>query len=219
MKKRSPNRMALMVATLAIASAAAAQAADNWSSGDGAQVWRNGTNELCWRDTHWTPATAHPDCDGAIRPSPPVAVVQAPAAEPAPVPTPAPAPAPVAPAPAAVAAVTLQAAALFDFDKAVLKPAGKASLDALVADLSKVNVETVIAVGHTDATGSDSYNQRLSIRRVEAVKAYLVSKGVPADRIKTEGKGESQPVASNQTREGRAQNRRVDIEVVGTSKP
>jgi len=119
----------------------------------------------------------------------------------------------------AVAAVTLQAAALFDFDKAVLKPAGKASLDALVADLSKVNVETVIAVGHTDATGSDSYNQRLSIRRVEAVKAYLVSKGVPADRIKTEGKGESQPVASNQTREGRAQNRRVDIEVVGTSKP
>ena len=69
MKKRSPNRMALMVATLAIASAAAAQAADNWSSGDGAQVWRNGTNELCWRDTHWTPATAHPDCDGAIRPS------------------------------------------------------------------------------------------------------------------------------------------------------
>ena len=97
--------------------------------------------------------------------------------------------------------------------------AGKAALDGLVADLSKVDVETLIAVGHTDATGSDRYNQGLSIRRVEAVKAYLVSKGVPADRIKTEGKGEADPVASNQTREGRAQNRRVEIEVVGTRKP
>jgi len=115
--------------------------------------------------------------------------------------------------------MTLQAATLFDFDKAVLKPAGKTALDGLVADLSKLNVETVIAVGHTDATGSDAYNQRLSERRVQAVKAYLVSQGVPADRIKTEGKGEAQPTASNTTREGRAQNRRVEIEVVGTRKP
>ena len=78
---------------------------------------------------------------------------------------------------------------------------------------------TLIAVGHTDAIGTDGYNQSLSIRRVEAVKAYLVSKGVPAGQIRTEGKGESQPVASNQTRDGRAQNRRVEIEVVGTQKP
>lgn len=124
------------------------------------------------------------------------------------------APAPVVGAPA-VPAMTLQALALFDFDKAVLMPAGKAALDGLVADLSRVDVEAIIAVGHTDATGSDSY-KGLSIRRVEAVKAHLVSKGVPADRIKTEGKGEALPVASNQTREGRAQSRRVEVEVVGT---
>ena len=112
----------------------------------------------------------------------------------------------------------MQAETLFDFDKSVIKPAGKAALDALVADLSKVNVETVIAVGHTDSIGTNDYNQKLSIRRVEAVKAYLVSNGVPADQIKTEGRGESEPVASNKTREGRAMNRRVQIEVVGTQK-
>ncbi len=225
MNKRNLPRTLLLAATVGLACSAGAQTVDNWKSGDGALVWKNGTNELCWRDSSWTPATAHPDCDGAIKPLPPV-VAQAPAPAPAPVASPAPAPAPApmpAPAPVvaapAVQAMTLQASALFDFDKAVLKPAGKAALGALVADLSKVNVETIIAVGHTDATGSDGYNQGLSVRRVEAVKAYLVSQGVPADRIKTEGKGEANPVASNQTREGRAQNRRVEVEVVGTQKP
>lgn len=227
MNKRYLPRTLLLAATVSLAWSAGAQTVDNWKSGDGALVWKNGTNELCWRDSNWTPATAHPDCDGAIKPLPPVvAQALAPAPAPAPVTTPAPAPAPApmpAPAPVvatpAVQARTLQASALFDFDRAVLKPAGKAALDGLVADLSKLDVETVIAVGHTDATGSDRYNQGLSIRRVEAVKAYLVSKGVPADRIKTEGKGEADPVASNQTREGRAQNRRVEVEVVGTQKP
>ena len=221
MNKHNLNRMAVLVASVTLASAAAAQTVDNWTNGGGDLVWRNGSNELCWRNNYWTPATAHPDCDGAIKPLPPVAVAQAPA--PAPAVVPAPAPVPPAPvvvaAPAPVLTMTLQAGTLFDFDKSVLKPAGKAALDGLVTDMSKVNVETVIAVGHTDAIGTDAYNRSLSIRRVEAVKAYLVSKGVPADRIKTEGKGESQPVASNQTREGRAQNRRVEIEVMGTQKP
>lgn len=220
MKKSKLSRIALLVASVSLAASAGAQTVGNWTSGDGSQVWRNGTNELCWRNGDWTPATAHPDCDGAIKPPPPVPVAQAPAPAlaPAPVPVPAPPPAP-APAPVAVKAVTLQAAALFDFDRAVLKPAGKAELDRLVAGLAAVNVETIIAVGHTDATGPDAYNQSLSIRRVESVKAYLVSKGVPSEQIKTEGKGETQPVASNQTREGRAQNRRVVVEVVGTQKP
>lgn len=218
MNKHNLNRMALLVASVTLASAAAAQTVDNWTNGGGDLVWRNGSNELCWRNNHWTPATAHPDCDGAIKPLPPVAAAPAPAPEPAPAPAPAP-PAPVVAAPAPVMAMTLQAGTLFDFDKSVIKPAGKAALDGLVADMAKVDVETVIAVGHTDAIGTDTYNRSLSIRRVEAVKAYLVSKGVPADRIKTEGKGESQPVASNQTRDGRAQNRRVEIEVVGTQKP
>ncbi len=225
MNKHNLPRTLLLSAMVCMAWSATAQTVDNWRSGDGALVWKNGTNELCWRDSSWTPATAHADCDGAIKPLPPVvaqapapapAPVTAPAAAPAPAPMPAPAPVVVAPA---VKPVTLQASALFDFDKAVLKPAGKAALDALVADASKVNVETIIAVGHTDASGSDRYNQGLSVRRVEAVKAYLVSQGVAADRIKTEGKGEAQPVASNQTREGRAQNRRVEVEVVGTQKP
>ena len=225
MKTFQNKRTALLVASLVLTSAAGAQTIDNWKSGQGDLVWRNGTNELCWRDSNWTPATADPSCDGAIKP---VVVAQAPMPAPAPAPlaapAPTPAPAPVAPpAPVVVAApaqaMTLQAAALFDFDKAVIKPAGKSALDGLVADLSQMNVETIIAVGHTDATGSDSYNQGLSIRRVAAIKAYLVSKGVPSDQIKTEGKGESQPKASNQTLDGRAQNRRVEIEVVGTRKP
>ena len=74
----------------------------------------------------------------------------------------------------------------------------------------------IIAVGHTDSVGPDAYNQKLSIARSEAVKAYLVSKGIEKNRVYTEGKGEKQPVADNKTTEGRAKNRRVEIEVVGT---
>lgn len=213
MRKSKLNTLAMVVATLTLASAAGAQTVDNWRSGDNSTVWRNGSGDLCWRNSSWTPATAAAECDGAIQPVVDTPVAQAPA--PAPVAAPMPAP---APEPAPVMAMTMQAETLFDFDKAVLKPAGKAALDALVSDAAQVNVETVIAVGHTDATGPDGYNQALSIRRVEAVKAYLVSKGVPSEQIKTEGRGESQPVASNETRQGRAQNRRVEIEVVGTEK-
>ncbi|MCB2017796.1 MAG: OmpA family protein [Hydrogenophaga sp.] len=218
MKKSNLSRLALLAASMTLASAAGAQTVDNWKSGDGSLVWRSGAGDLCWRNNFWTPATADPQCDGAIAPPAPAPVAQAPAPAPMPAPAPAPAP-PPAPAPAPLKSMTFQAETLFDFDKSVIKPAGKAALDGLVADLSKVDVETIIAVGHTDAIGTDAYNQSLSIRRVEAVKAYLVSKGVPSDQIKTEGKGESQPVASNQTREGRAKNRRVEIEVVGTQKP
>lgn len=133
----------------------------------------------------------------------------------------APAAAPAAPAAAAAAAptsekVTYAADAFFDFDKAVLKPAGKSKLDELVANLKGLNLEVIIAVGHTDSVGSVAYNQKLSVRRAESVKAYLVSKGVEANRVYTEGKGKSQPVADNKTAAGRAKNRRVEIEVVGT---
>ncbi|MDP1566523.1 MAG: OmpA family protein, partial [Polaromonas sp.] len=91
-----------------------------------------------------------------------------------------------------------------------------AKLDDLVGKIKDINLEVIIAVGHTDSVGSDSYNQKLSVRRSEAVKAYLVSKGVEQNRVYTEGKGEKQPVADNKTGEGRAKNRRVEIEVVGT---
>ena len=114
--------------------------------------------------------------------------------------------------------MTYSADAFFDFDKAVLKPAGKSALDGLVDKIQYINLEVIIAIGHTDSTGSDKYNQRLSERRAAAVKAYLVKKGIDANRVYTEGKGEKQPVADNKTKAGRAKNRRVEIEVVGTRK-
>jgi OOP family OmpA-OmpF porin len=204
------NKVAMLFASAALATAAGAQTIDNWKNGTNELVWKNGTNELCWRNGFWTPATAAPGCDGAIVPAAP-APMPAPAAA---APAPAPAPAPVAP-PAATK-VTYAADAFFDFDKSVLKPEGKAKLDDLVGKIKDINLEVIIAVGHTDAVGSDSYNQKLSVRRSEAVKAYLVSKGVEQNRVYTEGKGEKQPVADNKTGEGRAKNRRVEIEVVGT---
>ncbi|MBN8746737.1 Outer membrane protein A [Xylophilus ampelinus] len=208
------NKVAMMFAVAALATAAGAQTRvtaanggpviDNWQNGTGELVWKNGTNELCWRDANWTPATAAVGCDGAL--------VPAPAATPA---------APAAPArpgapPVAASKVTFAADAFFDFDKSVLKPEGRAKLDDLVSKIRGINLEVIIAVGHTDSIGSVAYNQRLSVRRAEAVKAYLVSKGIERNRVYTEGKGKSQPVADNRTKEGRAKNRRVEIEVVGT---
>ena len=113
--------------------------------------------------------------------------------------------------------ITLQADTLYDFDKATLKPEGKATLDKIAKDLSKIKLEVIIAVGNTDSVGTDAYNMALGQRRAQSVKAYLVSKGVDGSRIYTESKGKSNPVASNATAEGRAKNRRTDIEVVGTA--
>ena len=211
------NKVASLFATAALAtsmSGAFAQTVDNWVNGSGNLPWKNGTNELCWRDGYWTPATAIAECDGALKPPAP-APAPAPAPVAAPAPKPAPAPAPVAPV-ATSEKVTFAADAFFDFDKSVLKPEGKAKLDDLVSKMGGINLEVIIAVGHTDSVGSDAYNQKLSVRRSEAVKSYLVSKGVEKNRVYTEGKGEKQPVADNKTAEGRAKNRRVEIEVVGT---
>ena len=161
---------------------------------------------LCWRTGYWTPADAVPGCDGEI--AKPVVAEAPPAVAPTPPPV-------VPPAPVSEK-VTFAADAFFDFDKSVLKPEGKAKLDDLTSKLQGMNLEVIIAVGHTDAIGTDAYNQKLSVRRAESVKAYLVSKGIESNRVYTEGKGKKQPVADNKTAAGRAKNRRVEIEVVGT---
>lgn len=172
---------------------------------------------LCWRAAHWTPADAVvPGCDGVV--------AKAPAPAPAPAPAqPAAQPAPPAAKPAPVTEkVTFAADTLFDFNKAVLRPEGKEKLDELFLKLFGMQLEVIIAVGHTDMIGSDSYNQKLSTKRAEAVKAYLLSKGVEENRIYTEGKGEASPVVTC-TEKNRAAlikclqpNRRVEVEVVGT---
>ena len=216
------NRVASLFAVAAVAafsvSGAFAQTVDNWRSTDGT-VWKNGSNEYCWRDANWTPATAAADCDGALKPAPKVEAPKAAApatvvAPPAP-PKAAVLPPVVAPAPVSEK-VTFAADAFFDFNKSLLKSEAKAKLDDLVGKTKGLNLEVIIAVGHTDSVGSDAYNQKLSVARSEAVKAYLVGKGVEKNRVYTEGKGEKQPVADNKTAEGRAKNRRVEIEVVGT---
>ncbi|MCX7245022.1 MAG: OmpA family protein [Burkholderiales bacterium] len=181
------------------ACAAMAQGRDNWTGSDGTIPWKNSDGTLCWRDNNWTPASAMANCDGWIAPKPP------PAAKPAPAPA------------VTQSKITLQADTLYDFDKSTLKPEGKATLDKIAADLSKIKLEVIIAVGNTDSIGTDAYNMALGQRRAQSVKDYLVSKGVDQSRIYTESKGKSNPVASNATAEGRAKNRRTDIEVVGTA--
>jgi OOP family OmpA-OmpF porin len=185
----------VLLASVVTVSASAAMASDNWENSAGLS-WKNGDGTLCWRDNNWTPATAAPGCDGYLSPKK------------------------AAPKKSGVtqSKITLQADTLYDFNKSDLKPEGKATLDKIAKDLSKIKLEVIIAVGNTDSVGTDAYNMALGQRRAQSVKAYLVSKGVDGSRIYTESKGKSNPVASNATAEGRAKNRRTDIEVVGTAK-
>ena len=159
----------------------------------------------CWRTSSWTQELAINECDPHLFPE----QAAAPAATPAPAP---------APAPQKVEKTrTLGASALFAINKADISDAGRAELDALVADLRRMDkVDSIMVVGHTDNTGAADYNMGLSQRRADSVKAYLVDKGIDANLITTKGMGLTQPVASNATREGRAQNRRVEISIKGS---
>ena len=172
---------------------------------------------LCWRTGFWTPAAAANDpagckCDKDLLPKevcePPAKAAALPGAKPA------------------GDKITVAADALFDFDKATLRPEGKKKLDEVVAKAKAIKLEVIIAVGHTDHFGSDAYNQKLSERRAAAVKTYVVSKGIDANRVYTEGKGEKNPVTKPGQCPGKKPtksvieclqpDRRVDIELIGT---
>jgi OOP family OmpA-OmpF porin len=150
-------------------------------------------------------------------PPAPAPLAQAPKPPPPPAPTPPPAPAPQ------VQRITLDSKVLFDFDKAVLRPEGRAAIDSqVVGRLSQIQkLEVVLVTGHTDRIGSEAYNQKLSERRADAVRDYLVSKGVPRDRIETIGMGEKQPVVQCDQQAFKAlveclqPNRRVEVQVKG----
>ena len=174
---------------------------------------------LCWRTGYWTPAGAAADkagceCDKDLLPKAACEGKGAPAS----------AAAVGGPKPTGEK-ITVAADALFDFNKAVLRPEGKAKLDELVSKAAAIKLEVILAVGHTDRIGGNAYNQKLSEKRAAAVKEYLVAKGIEANRVYTEGKGETQPVTGD-TCKGNAKtkalidclqpDRRVDIEVIGT---
>jgi OOP family OmpA-OmpF porin len=172
----------------------------------------------CWHTGYWTPAMAIYECDPDLLPKP-EKKVEAPA--PAPAPEPVPVPAPVT----EPEKLTLSADELFDFDKAVLRPEGKQALDDLASKLQGYSYDTIIAVGYADRLGSDSYNKKLSMRRAESVKKYLVGKGIAADRIFTDGKGEANPVTGDTCKGNKKTkaliaclqpDRRVEVEVAVT---
>ncbi len=180
---------------------------------------------LCWRTGFWTPAAAANDpagckCDKDLLPKEKCAPATAPAAAGS-----ATSAQPATGVKPSAEKITLSADALFDFDKATLRSEGKAKLDEMIAKVKGIKLEVIIAVGHADRIGSDAYNQKLSEKRAAAVKAYLVSKGMEANRVYTEGKGSKQPVTkagqckgpkSKKVIDCLQPDRRVDIEVIGT---
>ena len=214
--------MAAFAVTTLIPATAMAGAQDSKNQGylidslGDSTIVRSGTS-LCWHDSDWTPErSVEPACDPNFKP---VAEVI----------TPTPRPATVAAAPAVTQPepqkVSFSADTLFAFDKSVLKPEGKAALDSFVHQLDGTNYDRILATGHTDRFGSNQYNQKLSERRAQTVKDYLVSQNVQAGRIDMEGRGETLPVTKADDCLGAKStkvvaclqpDRRVEIEMTGT---
>jgi OmpA-OmpF porin, OOP family len=185
------------------------------------------TYGACVRTNDWVPEDATKECNPELLPKP---VVAAPAPPPPPAPAPepeaAPAPAP-APEPAPVVAVaptpktmTFPSAALFAINKSELSAKGKEKIkeyrDQAKDELSSAT--SVKIVGYTDSTGTAEYNKKLSLKRAQAVRDYLVELGGDPNKMEISGMGEEHPIASNKTAAGRAQNRRVEVEVTGLAK-
>lgn len=119
----------------------------------------------------------------------------------------------VKPEPAQSEVITLSDDVLFAFNQSDLTPTAKSRLDALMSKFEDADVVSIKVIGHTDSVGSDAYNQALSERRASSVAEYLLSQGVVPNKVTSEGKGESQPIADNETEAGRAKNRRVDLHI------
>lgn len=203
---------ALAIGAMSSAFSAEIDHADAGVLTDSRGVAVRSSDGLCWNAGSASEANleCYPPAAG------PVAAVVAPAPEPVAVVAEPPKP--------VVERVTLDADTLFDFDQSTLRPEGKEALDTFVVGLKDISPEVISAVGHTDRFGSDAYNKRLSDQRAATVKAYLVSKGIDANRVATEGRGETQPVTKTGDCRGAKSakviaclqpDRRVDVEVIG----
>jgi OmpA-OmpF porin, OOP family len=219
------KRLVLAASLMAICGAAAAQIKEGYV-GDSSRFAVINPYGLCWHSSAWSPEKASAPCDTVGRP---MAVYTPPPPPPAAAPAPAPLAAAPAPRPPVIEKVTLSSDVLFDFDKATLKDSGKQKLDELADRIKDANVEEIDATGHADRIASEQYNQKLSEQRAQAVKEYLATKGMPAEKIKTAGKGEAQPVTGNDCAKMGPEkgsnkklvaclqpDRRVEIEVLGT---
>lgn len=204
-----------MVVPMLFAGAAMAEEQPEAYASDARGVTARDSSGDCWRTGYWTPAMATYECDPELLPKP-VKTVEAPEPTPAPVPANYGEP----------EKISLSADQLFDFDKANLKPEGKQALDDLVSKLEGVKYDTIVVIGYADRIGSDAYNKKLSMRRAESVKSYLVNqKSIAADSVFTDGKGEANPVTGD-TCKGEKKtkalvaclqpDRRVEVEVAGT---
>jgi OOP family OmpA-OmpF porin len=214
------SAIAVIVGSLGVSPGVFAQS-DAYGVDASGRVVKSGFGQ-CWRTGGWTAARATAECDAELMPK-----LAPRRAEPAPEPLPviAPTAAPLAMVePPKIAAerrvprtqvVTLGADTSFDVGKAELKPEGKVRLDGLAAKLQGVRIESLVVIGHTDNVGGDSINQRLSLRRAEAVKTYLIGKGVEATKVRTVGRGKANPIADNKNAQGRAKNRRVEVDLKG----
>jgi OOP family OmpA-OmpF porin len=194
---------------------------DNWSGASNGSVWKNGTDELCWRDNFWTPATANANCDGAPAPVPKVLVQPAPA-QPA-----------VAPTRQPISGVfTLGADGSYALGSAVISPKGKQILDTAYAKLSIYDLTSLTISGFTDSQGNDKVNMPLSKNRAKSVNDYLAAKGVPASKMTHAGYGSTNYVVSPESCNGmkingrpvsrtvcEAPNRRVEVKFEGFAKP
>ena len=198
----------LFCASIALAQAPALKPGDAYWKDSSGKTVRDGAGQ-CVRAGFFTPELASAECDSNLTARSASAGAASPAS-----PLPAGQTIPqIIPSPQKV---TFKADSFFDFDQSLLNSAGQRALRDLVANSKGVSLEQILVEGHTDSIGPRDYNQKLSEKRAQAVKSFLVSEGLPANKIRAEGQGELQPVATNTTKEGRAQNRRVTIEVIGS---